>query len=463
MRVKQSIAAWATARIKVLIPSIAIASISILTNGVVISGQVYAQETDITEITPVASSSLPEISITSESPTFEGEDAVFTLISSIAKSEDLVIDLDVDSSSYIFGSVSDYDQVIIPAGETIVLHVVETDDDLIDEADGSISITLEESATYEIDPNASAATITILDNDPLVWITAAEPITEGENAVFTVHSIAPAHSQLTIQLGVSDDNDDFITGTIPNTATIATGASTGTLVVETEDDQTNESDGTIRVTLAEDTNIPVTYSPVSSDTGKHSALIIVRDNDAPATNLTDKLIISIAANSSSVTEGENAVFTVTAKDDSTKQPVNVEKNVIVKVLVSDGAGNFMQNQDSAASVLQATILRGSSSALLTVTTIDDALNENDGVVDAVILGSYDYFIGETYSASIQIEDNDDEIPTISIVNHNSLTVEGGKAKFRLLTTSIPTNRIFVNVSMQQTGIFLVIQEIEELV
>ena len=422
-----------------------------------VSGQVYAQATDIPDDTSTteseSSDNLPEISITGEGPTFEGEDAVFTIRSSIALREDLTINLDIVSSDFISGSISDFNQVTIPARETIVMHAVETDDDNIDEADGSISISLLASTTYDINSNASAATITILDNDPIVWITAADPITEGENAVFTVHSVAPAHSQLTIQLGVSDDNDDFITGIIPNTATIVAGASTGILVVQTEDDQTNESDGTIRVTLAEDINIPVTYSPISSDTGKHSALIIVRDNDAPATNQTDKLIVSIVANSSSVTEGENAVFTVTAQDDSTKQPVNVEENVIVKVLVSDGTSNFMQNQDSATSVLQATILRGSSSAQLTVPTIDDALNENDGVLDAVILGSYDYFIGETYSASIQIEDNDDEIPTISIVNHNSIVVEGGKAKFRLLTTSIPSSRIFVNVTMRQTGNF----------
>ena len=95
----------------------------------IVLSHVHAQSIDTQDIDVGSDAAnneiLPEISIAAGEFVFEGEDAVFSVTSSITSSEDLTISLDVgpESSRFLSGSPSEFNQVVIPAGQTTVSHI----------------------------------------------------------------------------------------------------------------------------------------------------------------------------------------------------------------------------------------------------------------------------------------------------------------------------------------------------
>ena len=398
---------------KLIFLSLAIVTLSL------VSGQVYAQGNDEPATDLQTSETIPEISITSGDPVTEGEDAVFTITTSSILSEYLTIDLDIAATSnqYLLGSRSEYNRVVLPAGKNSVQHIVETEDDLIEETVGKISLSLQASSNFTINPEKASASVQVFDNDPVVWITAGGEITEGSIAVFTVHSSAVVQSNKEIRITIDDGDSDFILGTAPQTATISAGANSGVISVPTDDDQTDEFDGVITAILNVDTNSPATYS-INFYTGKVLASIIVRDNDEPTATASNLPVISIAASDTSIQEGTDARFTISAKDANTNQPINVLNILRVYVYVTDGSSKFLPYQVPIRDTHWAHIPAGSSSGTYSVSTIDDKISEDNGTIEAVILDGEGYQIGQANTASIAINDNDDNIPVISIESRN---------------------------------------------
>ena len=189
----------------------------------------------------------------------------------------LTISVDVtQSGSYIDGVAPRTVTIPIAVGVTTVTLAVSTDDDNLDEADGSITVRITTGAGYTVG-TLSIALVTVNDNDALfASISAADPttITEGEVATFTVtlDRVAPAGG-LTISVDVTDSGS-YIVGSAPETVGIAEGATTGTLTVSTEDDGLHESDGSITVRITTGAGYTV-GSP-------NAAMVTVNDNDDPA-------------------------------------------------------------------------------------------------------------------------------------------------------------------------------------
>ena len=149
-------------------------------------------------------------------------------------------------------------------------------------------------------PPDNQAEVTVNDNDPPVAsIAAADPttITEGTDATFTVTlgSAAPAGG-LTVSVTVTESGS-YIAGPAPATVTIAEGATTGTLVVSTEDDNLDESAGSITAVINAGDGYTV------ADTPGNAATVTVNDDDVLLASIT-------AADPTTITEGEDATFTV---------------------------------------------------------------------------------------------------------------------------------------------------------
>ena len=126
-------------------------------------------------------------------------------------------------------------------------------------------------------------------------------VTEGGDAVFTVSANPAPASALTVTVTVADDaNSDFLAQADEGgkTVTIAGGQTFATLTVPTQNDSTDETDGSVTATLQADTG----YTLASPST----ATVAVSDNDElPAIIPVDGI-----AGSSAVTEGGDAVFTI---------------------------------------------------------------------------------------------------------------------------------------------------------
>ena len=215
---------WIKASVVYFTSKVSNALLMALAISVIALGQVYAQSTDTQDIeadTEVANTEiLPEISIAAGEFVFEGEDAVFTVTTSITSSEELLIHLDVgaEASRFLSGSPSEYNQVAIPAGETSVSHVIATQDDDIEEAHGLITLALQAGDGFTISEANSSAEILVFDNDlstPTLRVEAPKlSIQVGEIAEFKVVSEGSPSGDFYIYYSVAASHNGLFSGMI---------------------------------------------------------------------------------------------------------------------------------------------------------------------------------------------------------------------------------------------------------
>ena len=354
----------------------------------------------------------------------EGANATWTVTRDAAASSSLRVYVNVSDGTGDFIAGTAPASVLIRANQTTGTLTVATDDDNVDEPDGSVTATISPRSTYSVGSARSAA-ITVRDNDPTVTISRnAVAVTEGTSAVFTVRRDRAATSSIRIYVGVSDGTGDFIAGTAPSSVLIRANQTTGTLTVRTDDDIVDEPDGSVTATISPRS----TYSVGSAN----SDTTTVRDNDPT---------VRINRSVSSVIEGANTTWTVT-RDRAASTSIRVY------VDVSDGTGDFISGT-AATSVL---IGANRTTGTLTVRTDDDNVDEINGSVTATISPRSTYSVGSPGSSAIAVRDND---PTVTISRNAVAVTEGTSAVFtvrrdRAATSSI---RIYVGVS-DGTGDFI---------
>ena len=259
---------------------------------------------------------------------------------------------------------------------------------------------------------------------PEVSVTAGSGITEGGSATFTVTASPAPASNLAVSVTVSQSGDYGAT-TGQRTVTIPTTGSV-TLTVGTTDDAADETDGSVTATV----NAGSGYT-VSSSQG--AATVAVSDNDDAPTP-----VVSVTAGSG-ITEGGDAVFTVTASP----APAS---NLDVSVTVS-------QSGDYGATTGQRTVtIPTSGSVTLTVGTTDDQADETDGSVTATVNAGSDYTVSSSQgAATVAVSDNDDApTPEISASAGSGVT-EGGSATFTVTASPAPAANLDVSVTVSQSG------------
>ena len=380
-----------------------------------------AEVTVLDDDDPVASISAGPTPIT------EGAAADFTVtLSSAAPAGGLTISVDVtESGSYIAGLAPA--TVVIDAGAMSGTLTVSTDDDVVDETDGSITAVINAGTGYTVGTLSTAMVTVNDDDDPVASISAGPtPITEGASAIFrvTLSSAAPAGG-LTISVDVTESGS-YIAGLPPATVVIAEGATTGRLAVSTEDDSLDEPDGSITAELNAGTNYTV-GTP-------NTALITVNDNDDP--------VASISVNPLTITEGADATFTVTL---SSAAPVG---GVTVSVGVTE-SDSYIAGLPPATVFIDA----GAMSGTLTVSTEDDSLDESDGSITAELNAGTDYTVGTPRTAMVTVNDNDD--PAASITADPPTITEGATATFTVtLSSAAPAGGLTINVMVTDSGSYI---------
>ncbi|MDE0066975.1 MAG: hypothetical protein OXN44_08895, partial [Acidimicrobiaceae bacterium] len=106
----------------------------------------------------------PWVSITGGGAVTEGASAVFTLTASPAPEADLVVDVTVTTSGdFGFGALPT--SVTIPTSGTATLTVSTTSDD-VDEAHGSVTVTVADGSDYDLATSPETATVAVRDDDP---------------------------------------------------------------------------------------------------------------------------------------------------------------------------------------------------------------------------------------------------------------------------------------------------------
>ncbi|MGC8990848.1 MAG: Calx-beta domain-containing protein, partial [Verrucomicrobiia bacterium] len=200
----------------------------------------------------------------------------------------------------------DYDSigtsVTIPAGAWSVHLTVVPRDDTTYEGNETVVLTLTAQGTARVSPQASSATVTIMDNESAVSLTSTGFTTEDGSSIgaFVVSRAGPTYSSLTVNLGVGGtaiNGVDYIA--IADSVTFPAGADTVRIEVRPLADGTAEEIETVALSLLPGSGYTV-IAPAS-------AVVFILDT---GTNVPPT--ITVQPTDQLVTEGCDATFCVTA-------------------------------------------------------------------------------------------------------------------------------------------------------
>ena len=371
------------------------------------------------------------VGVTADAGVVEGEAATFRVTLGGALGVPVTVDW-AASGSAINAGPEPSGSVTIDAGKLSAAISVLAPDDSVDEDDQTLTVTISEPTgglANGAKLTTTSATVTVTDNDTLLAsITAADPttITEGTAATFTVtlDQMAPAGG-LTVSVGVTGSGS-YISGSAPETVVIASGATTGTLTVPTDDDNLDEPNGGITVAIETGTGYTVGVPS--------TAMVTVNDNDDPAA--------SITADSLTITEGATAIFRVTL---SSAAPAG---GLTISVDVTQ-SGSYIADSAPTAVV----IVAGATAVALAVSTDDDNLIEETGSITARITTGTGYTVGTLSTAMVTV--TDDDTPVVSITAGPSPITEGTAATFTVTLDRVaPAGGLTISVGVTESGSYI---------
>ena len=353
---------------------------------------------------PVAS--IDDVTVT------EGGQARFTVTLDKTWSDDVTLAWDTSDGTATNGG--DYtgqsgQTLTIAAGQQSAMLNVQTTGDNLDEDDETFTVTLGSPGNATLGDDTGKATITDDDAAPALSIDDVT-ITEGGVAQFTIQLDAVSGKDVTFNWATSDGTaaagSDY-TARASQSVTIVAGRQSALVSVQTTDDGDDEANETFTVTLS-----GVTNASFGDDTGE---VTIIDNDDAPPPPPPPVLPFA-SINDVTVTEGEQARFTVSLDKTWTS-------NVTLIWSTADGTatdGGDYTGQSGQTLIIAA----GEQSATLDVQTTDDSDDENDETFIVTLGSPTNATIGDG-SGLGTIEDNDDAPdPDPDQWNHNGLTLTG---------------------------------------
>ena len=370
----------------------------------------------------------PEVSIAAGADITEGSPATFTLTASPAPTQSISVSVS-PSQSGAFGVGSTAKTFTIGTSGTATV-TFSTSNDSVDEADGSVTATVDNGTGYTVSSSQGSATLAVADDDvPELSIASDGNVTEGSAASFTITASPTPHTALTANVDIVATGSFGVT-TGARTVTIPTSGSQS-FTVSTSGDTTDEPHGSVTATLSSGSGYTV-----SSSEGSASAT--VSDDDSPP-HPDKNRVVSITAGSD-ITEGDDASFTVNVTPDpygSTGVSLTITQS-----------GAFLPI-NSARHYLLLGIT--SMPHTFTVSTIDDSTDELDGTLTATINDIGVYTVSTTAgSATLAVADND--VPELSIASDGNVT-EGSAASFTIAASPTPHTALTANVDITAAGSF----------
>ena len=192
--------------------------------------------------------------------------------------------------------------------------------------------------------------------DPEISIAGSADVTEGNNVSFTVTATPAPSANLDVSVNVTQSGT-FTTQTGKQTVTIGTTGSTS-FAVPTDEDTTDEPDGSITATV--DTGTGYT---VSSSAGT-ATVNVADDDDAPKKQQNTTPTITIG--DASAAEGDSLTFTVSVS------PTHSSAITLSYETVDGTAISHADVDDYTAASRTVTIPAGDSSATITIATTEDS-------------------------------------------------------------------------------------------
>ena len=302
------------------------------------------------------------------------------------------------------------------AGDTAQTITVTTVNDTVDEADSEqFKLTLSSASNATLSGGGSTLQKLgkITDNDGLPVLTLEDvTVTEGTAAEFEVSLNAESEREVTVAYATADDTaqqpDDYTS--VSGTLTFDAGDTAQTITVTTVNDTVDEADSEqFKLTLSSASN--ATLSGGGSTLQK---LGKITDNDGPPV---------LTLEGVTVTEGADAEFEVSLNAES-------EREVTVAYATADDTAEEPDDYTSKSGTL--TFDAGDTAQTITVTTVDDTVDEADSEQFKLTLSSASNATLSGGESTLQklgkITDNDG-LPVLTL--EDVTVTEGADAEFEV--------------------------------
>ena len=383
-----------------------------------------------------------EMSISATNPTANlNSNANFALVASKVPKVNRIVDVRIQKS----GSVSFLDDNMVTFSANLNTQTLQIPTAGLINND-QITLTVLPGNNYSVaaSPNDSAS-VTISDstippppvnNTPEIFIGHKYPqVVEGSPAVFIIGSRnMKVTTDLTISINVTLVGS-FLQNNAPTSFILDKNTNIKNLKIPTLDDQVDEANGKITVTVSNGTGYDIAGSP------ENSGFVNIIDNDDQS------IEIAVAHVRPEVTEGSPARFVITSETLAPKSNLTIKIN-------ESRTGDFF-NTSKATTV---TLESGDTYKRISITTVDDTGYEKDGQVSITIERGDSYVIKSAphNSAIVKIKDNDIRPlkPEIHIAPQKLTVTEGNPARFLFVSEDvIPTTQLTVNIKVTFNGDF----------
>ena len=306
------------------------------------------------------------------------------------------------------------------AATTVTITVTDTTGN-----EGEVSLTLPaveaDSTSTPVTPDPDPVTPTL----PTISVTSGGTVAEGSPALFTLTRTGETTEALTVTLTVTESGN-MLSGSLPTSLTFSAGASTASLSLATQDDNTDEPDSTVTVSLQSGSE----YSLGTEDT---ATVTVEDDEDAP------QVTLSVTNSAFSLTRKEGETFQIWARTD---RPSSEE----TRITLSFSTSSQVTTADldlGADPVIVIPAGQTASSNGVTVTIVDDSLLEQRE--RTTISGTSVNTQGIVDSTGIFLTIDDNDTPQVSLVANAESVVEGEDIVFTLSHTGTPLQAPFVTV------------------
>ncbi len=359
-----------------------------------------------------------------DSPIIEnGGVATITATTDILSVHDIVVNLINTGTATIISDYTMAGSITIPAGQTQASVPLTAVQDALDENNETV-ITDISTVTNGAENGTQQVATTIIDDDnapnATLSVNNASIAENGGVATVTAEIDAPSALPVTVTLAYSGTaslgGTDATTaaGSNANSATeivIPAGSTSGTVTITAVQDALDEDDETVIVDIASvDNAIEASAQQVTTT--------IIDDDNAPN--------VTLSVNNASIAEN-GGVATVTAEIDAPSAlPVTVTLaySGTASLGGTDATTAAGSNANSATEIV---IPAGSTSGTVTITAVQDALDEDDETV-IVDIASVDNAIEASAQQVTTTITDDDNAPNVTLsVNNASIAENGGVA------------------------------------
>jgi hypothetical protein len=328
--------------------------------------------------------------------------------------------------------------VQIPANQASAPITITPTNDTLPEGNESVTLTLVAGTNYVVEPANNAATVTIIDNKPVVTVTATDNTAteQGQTTgTFRIARTGSTSAALTVTYSLTGGAVPGLDyQTLTGSVQIPANSSFVDITITPVDDIIDENDETVVLTISGSAD----YS-VGNTAG--NATITIADNDGPPAGAGSTVSVTATTPAAAEQGPVAGVFTLT-RTNPNANPLTV----------------FYSLSGSATNGLDFTALTGSivipanqPTVTVTITPVDDNLGEGDETVILTIAPNNNYLVsGTDPSATVTITDNE---PEVSVAATDALATEspGNTGQFTFSRTGATTNALTVGYTISGTA------------